>query len=101
MDCDALYHSAARQQLTLLGGVLGSLIKPTSTVDPALILIEPNIEVVLDGGMRTEKRTVASLLVKEVGKLTRGDKIVIGAKTSDVHELLDDDGYVVRVFLRG
>jgi hypothetical protein len=96
-----MQHATARQQLRLLGGVVGDVDKNGSFVSGVTVLIQRNVEVMTENGLRTEKRTIASFLVKEVGTLARGNKLIVGDKAFDIHELLDDDGYVVRVFLRG
>lgn len=101
MDFDSINKLAARQQLELLGGVLGAVDKGGEYVGQVLILVERNIEVVTDGGLRTDRRDIGSCLVEEVGKLARGNKLIIGEAVFDAHELLDDDGFIVRVFLRG
>jgi hypothetical protein len=101
MDFDALYHSAARQQLTLLGGVVGSVIKSAVTIDPALVLIERGVQVPSDNGITLESRVIASLLVGEVGSVVKGNKIVTPAETFNVQDVMEDDGYVIKVFVRG
>lgn len=95
-----MQRAAARQQLRLLGGVTGSVVKSADLIESALVLIQRNVEVVTEGGLRTDKRNVASLLVEEVGKLQREDKIITSTDEFVISQVLDDDSYVVRVFLR-
>ena len=96
-----MQRHAARQQLKLLGGGYGSVIKRNSIVEKALILVQRNIEVVTEGGLRTEVADVATLLVEEVGTLTRGDRLEVGGNYLDIGGPLSDDGFVVKVLLRG
>lgn len=96
-----MQHAAARQQLRLLGGVLGAVDKGNQYLGQVLILVQRNVEVVTDGGMRTEKKNIGSCLVAEVGRMARTNKLIINENVFEVSELLDDDGYIVRVFLRG
>lgn len=96
-----MQHAAARQQLRLLGGVDGVLIKANDIVDPALVLIERDVQMPSDNGLTVEKKTIASLLVAQVGKVVKGNRIEIGTNIFSVNDVLADDGYVVRVFVRG
>ncbi len=97
-----MQHLAARQQLSLLGGVSGVLVKTDKTIDPVLVLIELDVQMPADNGLVVEKKTIASLLKAEVGKVVKGNRIVISSDESyGVNELLADDGYVVKVFVRG
>lgn len=96
-----MQHAAARQQLRLLGGVNGVFINATESVDPALVLIERDVQMPADNGLTVEKRTIASLLKAEVGKVSKGNRITIDAESFTVNDLLGDDGYVVRAFVRG
>jgi hypothetical protein len=98
---DRLQHAAARQQLRLLGGVDAVLIKASETISPALVLIERDVQMPADNGLTVEKKTIASLLVAEVGKIIKGNRIEVGHSAYTVNDLLSDDGYVVRAFVRG
>jgi hypothetical protein len=101
VDYDKLQHAAARQQLTLLGGVLGVVTKGADVISPALVLIERNVQVPLDNGLSVELRTIANLLKQEVGEIKQRDSIAAAGKNYSVSDLMEDDGYVVRVFVRG
>ena len=96
-----MQHAAARQQLRLLGGVPGVVTKGSDVINPALVLIERNVQVPSDNGLVVERRTIASLLKLEVGELSRNHGIFDGSKNYSVSEIMEDDGYVVRVFVRG
>lgn len=96
-----MQQTAARQQLRLLGGALGNVDRGDSFLENVLILVQRNIEVVSENGLRTEKRNVASLLVEEVGNLTRGHRLIFDDEKFEISGALDNDGYVTRVFLRG
>lgn len=101
MIFDRMQHAAARQQLRLLGGVDGVFQRGSEVIDPALVLIERDVQLPSDNGLAIEKRTIISLLVAEVGKVAKNNRIVSGAETFTVSEVMSDDGYVVRVFVRG
>lgn len=101
VNYDRMQRAAARQQLRLLGGVIGVVTKSESLIENVLILVQKNIELTTEGGLRTDRRNIASLLVEEVGKLARGDVITVSGEALEVSDLLDDDTYVVRVLLRG
>lgn len=96
-----MHRLAARQQLSLLGGVTGRVIKGSVAIDPALVLIQRDIEVVTENGLRTEFKNIANVLTEEVGTLTRGDVIEADGKSYGVTEVLNDDGFVVKAVLRG
>ena len=96
-----MQRHADRQQLRLLGGVYGLVIKRNAVVENALILVQRNIEVVSESGLRTEINDVASLLKEEVGTLERGDKLEIRGEYFEISGLLSDDGFVVKVLIRG
>lgn len=92
---------AARQQLSLLGGVQVSLNRPANSLPSVLALIERDIQVVTESGLQTEKRTVVSMLVEDVGDLKQGDEIVDGADRFRVREIMQRDEFVIKVFVRG
>lgn len=101
MDFDSLNHAAAKRQLKLLGGVVATLETRTQTITPVWVLVERNVATPADNGLSVEMRTVCSLLVAEVASVERGDRIVSGKNCYTVNDILDDDGYVVRVYVRG
>ncbi len=101
MSFDRLQHAAARQQLKLLGGVSGVLVKSSETIDPVIVLIERDVQLPADNGLTIEKKTIAALLKAEVGKVSRNHSIQVGDETFVVNEIMSDDGYIVRAFVRG
>lgn len=96
-----MQHAAARQQLKLLGGVDCALTKGSDTIEPVLVLIERDVQLPADNGLTIEKRTIASLLSAEVGKIAKGNRIALTSESFTVSDLLADDSYVVKVFVRG
>jgi hypothetical protein len=101
LSFDRLQHAAARQQLKLLGGVLAVLVKPLETIDPVIVLIERDVQLPADNGLTIEKKTIAALLKAEVGKVSRNHSIQVGDETFVINEIMSDDGYIVRAFVRG
>jgi hypothetical protein len=98
---DLIQKIAARQQLSLLGGVQVSLNRPANSLPSVLALIERDIQVIAENGLQTEKRTVVSMLVEDVGDLKQGDEIVDGSDTFRVREIMQRDEFVIKVFVRG
>lgn len=102
MDFDSLNRMAARQQLLLLGGIADAkLTKGTDVIQPVVALVEKGLQFPSDDGLTVEARIIGSLLVEEVGKVAKLNKINYGSESFSVSSVLDDDGIVVRVFLRG
>lgn len=101
MDFDSINRLAARQQLLLLGGVAGAIEKAGVTINPVIVLIERDVQMPADNGLTVESRTVASLLKEEVGKVVKGNRIVVNSDNFTVGDLISDDGFVVAVFVRG
>ena len=101
MDFELLQRSIARQQLELLGGVLGS-IEIGGTVHPnVLVLVDLGVQLPSDNGLTIEPRTVVSMLREEVGHVSKGNRITVNSVVYPVGEVLSDDGYIVSVFVRG
>jgi len=98
---DLIQKIAARQQLSLLGGVQVSLNRPANSLPSVLALIERDIQVIAENGLQTEKRTVVSMLVEDVGDLKQGDEIIDGSNTFRVREIMQRDEFVIKVFVRG
>ena len=101
MTFESLHHAAAKQQLKVLGGVPATLQKKTETISSVWALVENNVAVPSDNGLSMENRTVVSLLVAEVSSVERGNRIVMGSKSYTVNDVMEDDGFVVKVFVRG
>lgn len=101
MGFDSLNHAAAKRQLQLLGGVLATVETKTQSINSAIVLIDKNVSTPSENGLSIEMRTVCSLLVSEVGSLERGDLIVYGKNSYAVTNILDDDSYLIRVYVRG
>jgi len=101
MSFDSLQHAAAKQQIKLLGGVPASLQKASETISPVWAMVELDVAFPSDNGLSMESRTVVSMLVSEVSFLGRGDRITFSDKSYTVSDVMQDDGYVVKVFVRG
>ena len=99
MSFDRMQHTAARQQLRLLGGVSGVFEKVDQNI-PVLVLIEKGVQVPSDNGLILEKRTIAALRKAEVDRAAKGARIIVGEAIYIVSEVMADDGYVMRVFVR-
>lgn len=100
MNFDRLHHSTARTQLRLLGGVAGTFEKGGVVTDPILVLVERNVQMPADNGLTLERRNIATLLKQEVGEVKAGNLITVDAETLKVSDLMSDDGFVVKVFVR-
>jgi hypothetical protein len=92
---------AARQQLSLLGGVLVNVQAKVGTLSNVLALIERDISLPSENGLAMEKRTIISVLVEEVTNLSKQDKIIFGAETFTVFDVLEKDEFIIKVFVRG
>jgi hypothetical protein len=101
VNFDKIHHAAARQQLKLLGGGAAIVTKGSVVIDPALVLIERDVQVQADSGLSIETRNIASLLKAEVGTVNRGDQISQSGETFSVQSIMSDDGFVVMAFVRG
>jgi hypothetical protein len=98
---ERIHHNIARQQLLLLGGVRGTLVKSNSVVDPVLVLVERDVQFPTENGLVLESRTIATLLKLEAGKLIKGDQILCDGMKYPINEIISDDGFVITVFVRG
>lgn len=102
MEFDSLYREVSRQQLLLVDGIAdGKITKGSDVVSPVVVLVEKGVQFPSDSGLTMESRIVGSLLVEEVGRIAKGNKIECGGEFYSVFEVLDDDGFIVRAFLRG
>lgn len=98
---DSIHKIAARQQLSLLGGVLANVQGRAGEFPNVLALIERNVSVQSESGLAIEKRTVISVLVEEVPNLVKNDKILSGSETFTVFDVLEKDEFIIKVFVRG
>lgn len=96
-----MQHAAARQQFKLLGAVKAVVTKGADVINPALVVIDRDVQVPADNGLSIEKRTIVSLLGAEVGKIAKSHTITLPGETLSVQSVIADDGFVVEVFVRG
>lgn len=101
MSFNNIHHASARQQLRLLGGAEAVFISGSITIDPVLALVEKNVQVPSESGLTLEKKTIISLLNAEITKASKADQILVGSSRYVVNDILSDDGYVTKVYVRG
>jgi hypothetical protein len=97
---DSIQKIAARQQLSLLGGVLVNVQAKAGALTNVLALIERDVSLQSENGLAIEKRTIISVLVEEVANLVKQDKIISGAETFTVFDVLTKDDFIIKVFVR-
>tara|TARA_R100000951_G_C2633845_1_gene178604 strand:- start:1022 stop:1327 length:306 start_codon:yes stop_codon:yes gene_type:complete len=85
------------------GAILRSSAEDLSGVD---IILDRNVEVLIDGGMSTERRDVLTFRKDQLFVngaeivLTKNDSVVIGSDTYELFHLLQADGEVVSWYAR-
>lgn len=98
---DSIQKIAARQQLSLLGGVTATIEARAGNFPNVLALIERDVALPTENGLAIEKRTIISVLVEEVPNLVKQDKIIAGTETFTVFDVLEKDEFIIKVFVRG
>src|SRR5690606_28386927 len=75
-----LVNTGARQQMQLLGAVAcqyyGQAAEPVATI----VVIDRDVEVVSDNGLVMQKKTMLALWRQDVGKVMRGNRVIVGAE---------------------
>lgn len=98
---DSIQKIAARQQLSLLGGVLVNLQTKAGALPNVLALVERNVELMAENGLGIEKHIIASFLIEEVPNLAKQDSFPVGAETFTVTGVMSKDEFILKVFVRG